>query len=54
MSVSRRGFLGLVLAATWPKGAQVYPWRAEMRFSHQGYAALMEELAANLAKVRLS
>ncbi|MEU4325397.1 ABC transporter substrate-binding protein [Nonomuraea dietziae] len=44
----------VIAKPTWPKGAQVYPWRAEMRFSHQGYAALLEELAVNLAKVRLS
>ncbi|WP_214320377.1 ABC transporter substrate-binding protein [Nonomuraea sediminis] len=40
---------------TWGKlpavrAGHVYPWRAEMRFSHQGYTALLEELTANLRK----
>ncbi|WP_084962421.1 ABC transporter substrate-binding protein [Thermoactinospora rubra] len=41
---------------TWAKlpavrAGHVYPWRAEMRFSYQGYALLLEELTANLAKL---
>ncbi|GAA3445467.1 ABC transporter substrate-binding protein [Planomonospora venezuelensis] len=34
------------------KAGQVYPWRAEQRYSYQGYTAMLEELAANLAKAK--
>ncbi|MFI6326348.1 ABC transporter substrate-binding protein [Nonomuraea sp. NPDC050556] len=33
------------------KAGHVYPWRAEMRFSCQGYTTLLDELSENLAKV---
>lgn len=33
------------------KAGHVYPWRAETRFTYQGYAAQLEELVANLRKV---
>ncbi|NUR91471.1 MAG: ABC transporter substrate-binding protein, partial [Nonomuraea sp.] len=41
---------------TWAKlpavrAGRVYPWRAEMRFSPQGYAGMLAELSANLSKV---
>ncbi|MER6945416.1 ABC transporter substrate-binding protein [Nonomuraea sp. NPDC000554] len=32
------------------RAGRLYPWRAEAPFSYQGYAAVMEELAANLEK----
>ncbi|WP_113703535.1 ABC transporter substrate-binding protein [Nonomuraea lactucae] len=32
------------------KAGQLYPWRAEVPFSYQGYAAFLEELVANLGK----
>ncbi|MBG0821801.1 ABC transporter substrate-binding protein [Planomonospora sp. ID91781] len=34
------------------KAGQVYPWHAEERYSYQGYASVLEELAANLAKAK--
>ncbi|MFI6480222.1 ABC transporter substrate-binding protein [Nonomuraea sp. NPDC050663] len=34
------------------KAGQVYPWRAEARYSYQGYAIMLEELVANLKKVK--
>ncbi|GIH94457.1 ABC transporter substrate-binding protein [Planobispora siamensis] len=34
------------------KAGQVYPWRAEQRYSYQGYVEMLEELSANLAKAK--
>ncbi|MFF3439626.1 ABC transporter substrate-binding protein [Streptosporangium sp. NPDC002721] len=34
------------------KGGQVYEWHAEERYSYQGYAAVLEQLATNLAKAK--
>ncbi|TDC91606.1 ABC transporter substrate-binding protein [Nonomuraea deserti] len=34
------------------EAGQFYPWRAEVAFSYQGYAAFLEELVANLKKAR--
>ncbi|MGP3930969.1 ABC transporter substrate-binding protein [Nonomuraea sp. KM88] len=34
------------------EAGQFYPWRAEVPFSYQGYAAFLEELVANLKKAR--
>ncbi|MEV0585719.1 ABC transporter substrate-binding protein [Nonomuraea sp. NPDC050310] len=33
------------------KAGHIYPWRAETRFSYQGYAGQVEELVANLGKL---